>query len=129
MFDTAEADCLLGFGFLEINKCDPLFSRLELKLHSHTFVPLYHKRFYYGQNNIFRVSSTETLSVPPGHVKLIPAHIPDLKQPPIQTFAMFEPRQINESKSNVLIQHVQFDLSDEVIPKAIHNKTYEGTTI
>ena len=85
VFDKSEADCLLGLDFLERNKCDPLFSCLKLKLDSNGFVPMYHKQFDYGNDNVFRgVISTETLSVPPGHTRIIPAHIPSWKRPPIK---------------------------------------------
>ena len=77
VFDKSEADCLLGLDFLEKNKCDPLFSCMKLQLDSNSFVPLYHKQFEYGHDNVFRVISTETLSVPPGHTRIIPAHIPN----------------------------------------------------
>ena len=77
VLDKSEADCLLGLDFLETNKCDPLFSCMKLQLDFHSFVPLYHKKFDYGHDNVFRVISTETLSVPPGHTRIIPAHIPN----------------------------------------------------
>ena len=84
VLEQSEADCLLGLDFLEKHKCDPLFSRMELKLDSGNSVPLYHKKFDdYGVDTIFRVVASETLSVPSGHVTLIPAHIPSFKCPPI----------------------------------------------
>ena len=80
VLDKSEADCLLGLDFLETNKCDPLFC-MKLKLDSNSFVPLYHKKFDYGHDNVFRVISTETLSVPPGHTRIIPAHIANWNNP------------------------------------------------
>ena len=77
VLDKSEADCLLGLDFLEANKCDPLFSCMKLKLNSNSFIPLYHRQFQYGHDNVFRVISTETLSVPPGHTRIIPFHIPN----------------------------------------------------
>ena len=88
----SEADGLLGLDFLETKKCDPLFSCTKLQLDSHSFVPLYHKQFDYGHDNVFRVILTETLSVPPGHTRINPAHIPNWKRPPIQVCALFEPK-------------------------------------
>ena len=55
VLDKSEADCLLGLDFLETNNCDPLFSRTQLKIAEHTFVPSYHEHFDYGHDNIFRV--------------------------------------------------------------------------
>ena len=127
--DKSEADCLLGLDFLEIHKCDPLFSCMKLKLDSNSFVPLYHEQFDYGIDNVFRVISTETLSVPPGHSRIIPAHIPNWKRPPIQVCAPFEPRDKFESNNEVSAPNVLFDLTEEVIPIAIDNKTEEEITI
>ena len=101
VLDKSEADCLLGLDFLETNKCDPLFSCMKLKLDTNSFVPLYHKQFDYGNDNVFRVISTETLSVPPGHTRIIPAHIPNWKRPPIQVCALFETRDKFEPNNDV----------------------------
>ena len=129
VLDKSEADCLLGLDFLETNKCDPLFSCMKLKLDSNSFVPLYHKQFEYDHDNVCRVISTETLSVPPGHTRIIPAHIPNWKRPPIQVCALFEPRDKFEPKNDVSAQNVLFDFTEEVIPIAIDNKTEEEITI
>ena len=129
VLDKSEAHCLLGLDFLETNKCDPLFSCMKLKLDSNSFVPLYHKRFDYGNDNVFRVISTETLSVPPGHTRIIPAHIPNWKRPPIQVCALFEPKDKFEPYNDVSAQNVLFDFTEEVIPIAIDNKTEEEITI
>ena len=129
VLDKSEADCLLGLDFLETNKCDPLFCCMKLKLDSNSFVPLYHNQFDYGNDNVFRVISTETLSVPPGHSRIIPAHIPNWKRPPIQVCALFEPRDKFESNNEVSAPIVLFDLTEEVIPIAIDNKTQEEITI
>ena len=76
VLNRSEADCLLGLDFFETNKCDPLFSCMKLiQIFSNSFVPLYHKQFENGHDNVFRVISTETLSVPPGHLRIILAHI------------------------------------------------------
>ena len=73
--------------------------------------------------------STETLSVPPGHTRIIPAHIPNWKRPPIQVCTLFEPRDKFEPKNDVSAQNVLFDFTEEVIPIAIDNKTEEEITI
>ena len=129
VLDRSEADCLLGLDFLETNKCDPLFSCMKLQLDSNSFVPLYHKQFEYGQDNAFRVISTATLSVPPGHTRIIPAHIPNWKRPPIQVCALFEPKDKFEPNNEVSARNVVFDFTEDVIPIAIDNKTEEDITI
>ena len=102
---------------------------MKLKLDSNSFVPLYHKHFDYGNDNVFRVISTETLSVPPGHTRIIPAHIPNWKRPLIQVCALFEPKDKFEPNKEVSAPNVPFDLTEEVIPIAINNKTEEEITI
>ena len=129
VLDKSEADCLPGLDFLETNKCDPFFSCMKLKLDSNSFVPLYHKQFEYGHDNVFRVISTETLSVPPAHTRIIPAHIPNWKRPPIQVCAIFEPKDKFEPYNDVSAPNFLFDLTEEVIPIAIDNKTEEEITI
>ena len=129
VLDKSEADCLLGLDFLETNKSDPLFSCMKLQLDSHSSVPLYHKTFDYGNDNFLGVISTETLSVPPGHTRIIPAHIPNWKRPPIQVCALFEPKDKFEPNNDVSAQNVLFDFTEEVIPIAIDNKTEEEITI
>ena len=129
VLDKSEADCLLGLDFLETNKCDRLFSCMKLKLVSNSFVPLYHKQFEYGHDNVFRLIVTDTYSVPPGHTRIIPAHIPNWKRPPIQVRALFEPKDKFEPNNDVSAPNVLFDLREEVIPIAIDNKTKEEITI
>ena len=121
--DILEADCLLGLDFLETNKCDPLFCSMKLKLDSNSIVPLYHNQFEYGHDNVFGVISTETLSVPTGHSRIISAHLPNWKRPPIQVCALFEPTDKFEPNNEVFASNVLFDLTEEVIPLAINNKT------
>ena len=102
---------------------------MKLKLDSHSFVPLYHKQFDYGNDNVFRVISTETLLVPPGHTRIIPAHKPNWKRPPIQVCALFEPKDKFEPDNDVSAPYMLFDLTEEIIPIAIDNKTEEEITI
>ena len=90
---------------------------------------MYHKQFDYGNDNFFRVISTETLSVPPGHTRIIPAYIPNWKRPPIQVCALFEPKDKLEPNNEVSAPNVLFDLTEEVIPIVIDNKTEEEITI
>ena len=102
---------------------------MKLHLDSHSFVPLYHKKFDYGHDKVFRVIATETLSVPPGHTRITPAHIANWKRPPIQVCALFEPKDKFEPNNEVCAPNVLFDLTEEVIPIAIDNKTEEEITI
>ena len=96
---------LLGLDFLETNNCYQVFSRVQLKIDSHNFVPLFHKQFDYDLDNVSRVFSTETLSVLPGHTKLIPAHIPNYwKRPPIQICALFQPQTSSKQITKCLHQ-------------------------
>ena len=129
VLDKSEADCLLGLDFLETNECDPLFSCMKLKLHSNSFVPLYHKQFERGHDNVFRVISTETLSVPADHTIINLAHIPNWKRPPLQVCALFEPKDKFEKNTEVSAPNVFLDLTEEVIPIAINNKTGEEIVI
>ena len=129
VLDKSEADCLLGLDFLETNECDQLFSCMKLQSDSHSFVPLYHKKFDYGHDNVFRVISTQTLSVPTGHTRITPAHVPKWKRPPIQVCALFEPKDKFEPNNEVSAPNVLFDFTEGVIPIAIDNKTDEEITI
>ena len=129
VLDKSEADCLLGLDFLETNKCDLLFSCMKLKIDSTIFVPLYHKQYEYGHDNVFGVISTETLSVLPGHTRIIPALIPNWKRPPIQVFALFEPKDKFEPDNEVSAPNVFLDLTEEIIPIAIDNNFEEEITI
>ena len=53
VLETTETDCLLGPDFLESNQCDPLFSRMELRLDPSHSVWMYHKTFDYHTNMAF----------------------------------------------------------------------------
>ena len=70
-----------------------------------------------------------TLSVPPGHTRIIPAHIPNWKRPPMQVCALFEPKDKFEPNNEVSAPNVHFDLTEEFIPIAIDNKTEQEITI
>ena len=134
VFDKSEADCLLGLDFPETNKCDPLSSCMKLQLDSNSFVLLDHKQFEHSHDNVFRVILTETLLVTPGHTNVVPAHIHNWKRPPIQVCALFEPKDNFEPNNEVSAPNIFFDLSEEVIPIAIYNKTekitiYKNTTL
>ena len=85
VLDKSEADFLLGLDFLGSNKCDPFFSCMKLQLDSNSFVPLYHKQFECGHENVFRVISTETFSLPPGHRRIILVHITNWKRLPYKS--------------------------------------------
>ena len=75
VLENTETNCLPGLEFLESNQCDPLFSRMEMRLCPSYSVRMYHKTFDYNTNTVFRVVATETTLVPAGHTKNLPAHI------------------------------------------------------
>ena len=102
---------------------------MQLQLDLNSLVPLYHKQFEYDRANVFRVMSTETLSVPLGHTRIFPAHIPNWKRHPIQVCALFEPKDKFEPNKEVSAPNVLFDLTENVIPIAIDNKTEEEIMI
>ena len=125
----SEADCLLGLDFLERHKCDPLFSRMELKLESTHSVPLYHKNFEIDHNAIFRVVATETINVPAGHATILPAHIPNWKRPPFHLNAVFEPLEKFNMSEDISAPNILFDFSDDTIPVIMTNTTDSEITI
>ena len=96
---------------------------------SHNFVILHRKQFNYGHENIFRVTSMETLSVLSGHTRIIPAQIPNWQQPLIKFFALFERKDKFKRINEVSAPNGLFDFTVEVIPTAIDNKTEEEITI
>ena len=51
--EKPQSDCLLGLDFYGRHKCDPLFSRMELKLSSTHSVLFYHRNFEIVDNAIF----------------------------------------------------------------------------
>ena len=71
MLENTETDCLPGLDFPESNQCDPLFSRMELKLDPNHSVRMYHKTFDYHTNTVFRVVATEATLVPAGHTEIL----------------------------------------------------------
>ena len=77
----------------------------------------------------FFESFRQKRSVSPGHTRIIPAHIPNWKRPPIQVCALFEPKDKFEPNNEVFAPNVLFDFTEEVIPIAIDNKTEEEITI
>ena len=102
---------------------------MNIQLDSNSFDPLYHKQYENGRDNVFRVLSTETLSVPPGHARIFPAHLRNWKRPPIQVCALFERKDQFETNNEVSAPKVLLDLTREVIPIAIDNKSEEEITI
>ena len=67
--------------------------------------------------------------MPSGHVTLIPAHIPSFKRPPIPLWAVFEPKDKFDETNELSAPNVLFDLSEEIIPIAIDNRTENDITI
>ena len=79
----AASDCLLGFDFLETNKCDALFSEGKLQIDKNTLVPLYRKEVSFDEKQVYRVVALEKVSIPPQHVMIVPGTIPGWKMPPV----------------------------------------------
>ena len=118
----SEAGCLQGLDFLETNKFDQIFSCTKITITFKQLCSLSHKQFENRHDNVFRVSSTETRSVPPGHRRIIPVLKPNWKRPPIQVCAQFEPKDKFEPNIEVSAPNVLFDFTEEVIPRTIDRK-------
>ena len=129
VLEKSEANCLSGLDFLERHKCEPLFSRSELKLDSPHSIPLYHKNFEIDKNAIFRVVATETIKVPAGHATILPAHIPNWKKLPFHLNAVFEPLGNFTLSGDISASNIPFDFSDKTIPVILTNKTDSEITI
>ena len=127
--ETTETDCLLGVDFLESNQCDPLFSRMELRLDPSHSVRMCHKSFDYQTNTVFRVVATEITLVPADHTKILPAHIPNWKKPPVTLKAVFEPQSKVSNENEFLVPNILFNYSEEVIPIDLENKADTDVTI
>ena len=120
---------LTGTRFPESNQCDPLFSRMELRLDPSHSVRMYQKTFDYHTKTVFRVVATETTLIPAGHTKILPAHIPNWKRPPITRNAVFEPQSKFSTENEFFVPNILFNYSEEVIPIALGNKADTDVTI
>ena len=129
VLENTETDCLLGLDFLESNQCDPLFSRMELRLDPSHSVRMYHKIFDYHTNTVFRVVATETTLVRAGHTKILPAHIPNWKRPPVTLNAVFEPKSNFLTEDKFSVRNSMFNYSEEDIAIVLENNTDIDVTI
>ena len=102
---------------------------MKLRLDSTQCVRMYHKTFDLTSNAVFRVIATETIMVPAGHAKLLPAHIPDWKKPPIPLNAIFEPLEKFNSTRDVVAPNILFNYSEETIPIVFNNTASSDITI
>ena len=102
---------------------------MQLKIDSHTFVPLYHKQFDCGHDKVYRIILTETLSVPTGHTKKHPCPHSQLETTPNTNCALLEPRDKFESSKKASAPNVFSDFTEEVFSIAVDNKTEEEITI
>ena len=102
---------------------------MKLRLDSTQSVPMYHKTFELTSNAVFRVIATETIMVPAGHAKILPAHIPDWKKPPIPLNAIFEPLEKFNSTREVVAPNILFNYSEETIPIVFNNTASSDITI
>ena len=135
VLENTETDCLLGLDFLESNRCDPLFSRMELRLDPSHSVRMYHKTFDYHSKTVFRVVATETTLVRARHTRILPAHIPNWKRPPVNLNVVFEPQSKFSTVNEFSVPNILFNYSEEGIPIALENKAdidvtiYKNTTL
>ena len=135
VLEQAEADCLLGLDFLKTHKCDPLFSQDILRLDEKTTVPLYHRQLTDAKTTVFRVVVSETVSVPPRHTMIVPAHIKDWKRPLNEGVAIFEPHERFDGSKEAVAPSILFNFAEENIPVTIENSgeepliLYEKTTL
>ena len=114
MLENTETDCLLGLDFLEGNQCDLLFSRMELRLDASHSVRMYHKTSDYHTNTVFGVVATETTLVPAGHTKILPAHIPNWKRPPVTLNAVFESQSKFSTENELSVPNILFNYSEDL---------------
>ena len=129
VLENTGTDCLLRLDFLESNQCDLLFSRMELRLNPSHSVRMYHKTFDYHTNTVFRFVATETILLPAGHAKILPAHIPNWRRPPVTLNAVFEPQSKFLTENEFFVPNILFNYSEEVIPIALEKKADTDVTI
>ena len=129
VLENTETDYVLGIDFLESNQCDPPFSRMEFRLDPSHSIRMNHKTFDYHTNTVFRVVATETTLVPPGHTKILSAHIPYWKKPPVTLNAVCEPQSKLSPGNEFSVTNIKFNYSNEVIPIALENRAESDVTI
>ena len=135
VLENTETDCLLGIVFLESDLRDPLFSRIELRLAPSHSVRMYQKTFDYHTNTVFLFVATETTLITAGHTKILPAHIPNWKRPPVTLNTVSEPQNKFSTENEFSVRNFLFNYSEEVIPIALENKAdtdvsiYKNTTL
>ena len=104
VLDKPEADCLLGLDFSETKKCDPLFSRTQLRIASHYFATLYRKQFGYGHDNFLSCLVWDPLGYPWSH-KNQPCPNIRVQTTPIQNLRPIRTQRQNSNKErNVCIK-------------------------
>ena len=57
----AASDGLLGFDFLESNKCDALFLAGELIIDRNTLVFFYRKQFFFDRKQLYKIVALENV--------------------------------------------------------------------
>ena len=117
----SEADCLIGLSFLEDYQCDPLISKMKLRLNDDTCVALYHKVFQIQTNLVFCVVAADSMLVPASHSMIIPAHIPGRKRPLIQFADAFEPHERLKTENHVSADRGLFNFAKGKIPVMVTN--------
>ena len=125
----SESDCLTGLDFIEDHNCDPMFSKKKLLICDTISVPLYHKKFEFSYNNVFRVLSQDTISIPSGHSAVVPAFIPGWQRPPIALAALFEPNERFIGDKALTAPDKLFNYSKDVILVVVENSGDEPVTL
>ena len=108
---------------------------MELGLDPNHSVRMYQKTFDYQTNTVFRVVVTETTLVPAGHTKVLPAHIPNWKRPPVTLNAVFEPQSKFSNENEFSDPSILLNYSEQGVLTALENKAdtdviiYKNTTL
>ena len=131
----SEADCLIGLDFLEDHKCDPLFSKKQLRIEDGSSVPLYHKTYEIPLGQVFRVVAQDTISIPAGYAMVVSASIPGWKRAPVELVGAFEPSRKFNGNHQITAPDMLFKLTGDSIPVVVENSTdtpitvYKNTTL
>ena len=136
VFETSEADSLLGFDFLETHKSDPMSFELKLRLNRNTSANLFHRTapVHSWHYPVMRVVARETSCIPSGHEAIILDKF-DLDDHTLLTKAgIFEPSQSFCDKQNFLAFNTLPELQEDAIPACIINPgedcmIYKGSTL
>ena len=80
-------------------------------------------------SSVFRVVTTETVSVPAGYTMVVPAHILDWKRPLEEMDGLFEPSSRFDETKDASAPCILFNFAEETIPVRIQNSGDETLTL